>query len=139
MASIDLKTLARIVRIPPSAWDAIFPHGPIEGPHPEPWRSAVLGAGLVRDLVTSAAQVAERGEGSFTKTLLQSIDDWCGTGYPGWRPKPKRGGPIDREQLFLGALAAAVVLADSYDHNPEAAEALAAAAELLAGQVGHER
>lgn len=144
--AVNWKILAKFVSIPPEAWDAIIPHGPIAArvvtrrgdavalnPQPLPPHESVVGAQLLENLLVSAIIVvggrgAEEGAGA----LRTEIDDWCGTGWPGkWpRPKPPRG--WDDGLVFAGAALAAANLAAQYDHAPELQEALGAAAEQLA-------
>ena len=144
--SINWKEAARFVRIPASAYDAIFPHGPlglglhhnrpagveVAGPHPEPWREATLGAVMVNELLSHAISASGGREGgAVIERFLLDIDDWCGTGWPHWWPKPKGPRGLDLGQVFLGAAGAAALLADSFDHNPELQEALGRGFESL--------
>lgn len=143
MSNIDWKILSQVIKVPPQAWDFIFPHGPANhlregsGLRPESAEDlgASLGASLVLELWTGAVISAGGDSGSVGKQFLFEIEDWCGTMWPRWRPKPKGPRPWDDRAIFLGAAVAAAVLADSFDHNPEAQEVLGAAAERLAGQV----
>ena len=155
------KFLAEIGKIPPAAYDAIFPHGPIDAvllagsrvryvdvahrvdpgalvgfnPQPLPPREAAVGAALVGSLLHGAIIVVGGRDQDPGSTFLSEIEDWCGTGWPKKWPKPKPKG-WDQNLMFTGAALYAANLASQYDHNPPMQEALGSAAEQLMGQVG---
>ncbi len=144
--AVNWKILAKLVSIPPEAWDAIIPHGPVNArvvtrrfdavalnPQPLPPHESVVGAQLLENVLVSAIIiVGGKGAGEGAGALRAEIDDWCGTGWPRkWpQPKPRRG--WDESLVFAGAAVAAASLAEQYDHAPEMQEALGAAAEQLA-------
>lgn len=137
------KALARLGLIPPRAWDAVIPHGPVLAgaarrgdavalnPQPLPPVEAEVGADLMRGVLYGAIIVVGGRGASPGAALLEEIDDWCGTGWPRrWpRPKPPRG--WDDGQVLAAAAVTAAGLAAQYDHDPEMQEALGAAAERL--------
>ncbi len=137
------KFLAKIGAIPASAWDAIIPHGPVQGrlvhrlgaeaalnPQPLPPVEAQIGAVQLENLLVSAIIIVG-GRGG-TSAFMEDIDDWCGTGWPRKWPRPKSATDWDESVVFAGAALAAAGLADQYDHAPEMQEALGKAAEQLA-------
>lgn len=140
------KVLAHIGRIPPEAWDAIVPHGPVGrhvldrlgdvalNPQPLPPIEAAVGAKMVDTLLfTSIIIVGGRHP---SDAFLAEIDDWCGTGWPKKWPRPKRRGEWDEGQLFAGAALAAASLAEQYEHDAEMQKVLGVAAERLAARAG---
>ena len=154
------KFLAEIGKIPPGAYDAIFPHGPIDSlvagprarfaevahrfdpgalvglnPQPLPPREAAVGAALVGGLLHGAIIIEGGRDQDPGSAFLAQIEDWCGTGWPKRWPKPKPKG-WDQDLMFTGAALYAAHLASHYDHNPPMQEALGSAAERLMGQVG---
>lgn len=158
MASI-WKFLAQVGKIPPEAFDAIFPQGPFGpvltelrpesvagrrltpgsavglNPQPLPPREAAVGAALVGGLLHGAIIIQGGRDDDPGRAFLEEIDDWCGTGWPRKWPRPKPKG-WDQELMFTGAALYAAHLAGQYDHNPPMQEALGSAAEQLMGQVG---
>ncbi len=146
MASVSWRVLSTFVNIPPQAWDAIHPHGPVGAylggrrgdavslnPQPLPPIEAAVGAQLVENVLVSAIIiVGGRDTGEAAGLLRAEIEDWCGTGWPHKWPKPKSPRGWDDSQVFAGAALAAANLAAQYDHAPELQDALGAAAEQLA-------
>lgn len=155
MASI-WKFLAEIGKIPPEAYDAIFPQGPLElvlaGPQLRvsgltraaaptaeqaaafPAPEAAVGAALVGGLLHGAIIIEGGRDTEPGRAFLAEIEDWCGTGWPKKWPRPKPKG-WNRELMFTGAALYAAHLAAHYDHNPEMQAVLGAASEQLMGQV----
>ncbi len=140
------KSLAHVLRIPPQAWDAIVPQGPVWrvagrfeevelNPQPLPPREAAIGARMLESLLWSSIIIVGGRDGG-GRSLLDEIDDWCGTGWPKKWPKPKPRHDWDESQLFVGAALAAAALAEQYDHDPEMQETLGAAAERLLERAG---
>ena len=138
--------LAKIGAIPPEAYDAIFPQGPLQhghvvrqrgvevslNPQPLPPVEVEVGAVQLRNLLLSSIIiVGGRGGAS---AFMEDIDDWCGTGWPHRWPHPKASAGWDDSMVFAGAALAAAGLAAQYDHAPEMQEALGKAAEQLAAQ-----
>lgn len=140
------KFLAKIGAIPPQAWDAIVPQGPLRvtplvqrhgaeaslNPQPLPPVEVQVGALQLQNLLVSSIIIVggRGGVGAF----LEDIDDWCGTGWPRKWPRPTSPGGWDESLVLAGAALAAAGLADQYDHAPEMQEALGQAAERLAEQ-----
>lgn len=90
---------------------------------------------MVRALFDAAVQNGRR-EGIILEQFAAEIDDWCLTGWPRWWPKPGGPQPVDLSSVFAGATLAATVLAESFEHNKEAAEAFHVAADRLGEQLG---
>ncbi|HYN66636.1 MAG TPA: hypothetical protein VES93_07080 [Ornithinibacter sp.] len=148
--AVNWRVLAKFVSIPPEAWDAIIPHGPVTArvvprrvdavalnPQPLPPHESVVGAQLLENVLVSAIIiVGGKGAGEGAGVLRAEIDDWCGTGWPGKWPRPKQRRDWDQSLVFAGAALAAASLAEQYDHAPEMQEALGAAAEQLAEAAG---
>ena len=141
--ALNWKSLSKVVKIPPQAWDFIIPKGPVRGsfttrvdavalnPQPLPPAEAEVGSQLLQNVLYGAIiVVGGRGEGA-GKQFLDEIDDWCGTGWPRKWPWPRPPKGWDEGQVFAGAGIVAAALADQYDHDPEMQEALGAAAERL--------
>jgi hypothetical protein len=146
MAAVSWKILSTFANIPPQAFDAIHPHGPVSArlfsrrgdavslnPQPLPPIEAVVGAQLLENVLVSAIIIVSgRDTGEAAGLLRAEIDDWCGTGWPHKWPKPKPPKGWDDSQVFAGAALAAANLAAQYDHSPQLQDALGAAAEQLA-------
>lgn len=93
--------------------------------NPQPLPPGEVGTVLVSVLAERA--VLGGGYGSF----MEDIDDWCGTGWPHFVPKPKGGGPDPSPwQVFLGAAVAATVLAHGLD-GKDAEQVSAGAGKLF--------
>lgn len=140
--AVNWKVLARMGHIPPQAWDALIPQGPILSavhgrgeavalnPQPLPPLEAVVGAQLLQNVLTGAIIVVGGREGAGER-LLEDIDDWCGTGWPRKWPWPRPPEGWDEGEVFLGAAVAAAGIAEQYAHDAEMQDALGAAAERL--------
>jgi hypothetical protein len=133
------KSLARIASIPPEAWDALVPHGPVArvgedvalNPQPLPPHEEVVGARLL-DRILLCSIIVVGGRDGVGQRFLEDIEDWCGTGSPGKHPC----GGWDDAQVFAGAAVAAAALTEQYGHDAEMQDALGAAAERLADRAG---
>ena len=161
-----VRLLAALGKLPPSAWDAIFPHGPIGryaghvasraeqvelNPQPLPPKEVVFEAAAVARDVAYAAIAAEAAgaDGVSRRIVSSAVDDWCGTGphpFPwpkGWPfPWPPNGDPepdwdVSAVQV-VGALSLASVASRLADG--ETRKALSEGAErLLEAGLGGQR
>lgn len=132
--AIDKRLAAIIIKLMPQAADAIFPHGPkvaVPGVfaqvnevalNPQPLPPAELGSQLVHALLISS-QSNGSGKESMS-TFMLDLDDWCGTGYPKWWPKPKPGPRWNDGEFFAGAGLAILGLAEQFAHNPDVQKGL---------------
>lgn len=125
MRTIDI--LVAIGKIPPQAWDAIVPHGPLTkygagilekvalNPQPLPPKAAVSVAAveLAQRVSQMAIEANVRGENP-AGWVSELLDDWCGTGWPKKWPWPPGGPDPDPDPVYFkdGQLMGAVVLAD---------------------------
>jgi hypothetical protein len=149
---VNREFLAIVAKIHPEAWDAIVPRyaGVVRrswveqageqvglNPQPLPPKEAAIGARLLADLLDRAIIVVGGRGGDLGAAFLEEVDDWCGTGWPKWHPKPPRPpwGWDDRA-VFTGAALQAAVLSGQFDHNPELQETLLAAGERLGAAAG---
>jgi hypothetical protein len=154
-----IRLTAVLARIPPEAWDAIIPHGPVIrrmgaarrfGPilselNPQPLppkaRFLVASAAVAQELA-SAAVAAEAAGSDVSSVVARAVDEWCGTPrgrfpvpwprpfpFP-WPPDPEPHPEWDVEaSRVVGALTLAA-LASRLDDG-DAREALAGGAEKL--------
>lgn len=142
--ALNWKVLAKLGAIPPQAWDAVIPHGPVGhlwggvtyvhfgdeaglNPQPLPPRNVLTGARILEAIVLGRVAA-----GATADAFLMDIDDWCGTGWPKRWPLPPKAREWDESLVFAGAAAAAAQLAAQYDHFPEMQDALVKATEQLA-------
>lgn len=139
---MDREFFSLVAKIHPEAWDAIIPRYVGAGrrfgdevalnPQPLPPRDPEVGARLLADLLDRAIIVVG-GREDVTGRFLADVEDWCGTGWPRWFPKPPPPPwGRDEREVFTGAALQAAVLAGQFEHHPELQEALLAAAEQLA-------
>lgn len=141
---MDQRLLSIIVKVPPEAWDAIVPMGPLRerfatervgaqldkfALNPRTVSSAVMGARLVHAMFASNPPT-KAGMSAF----VEDLDNWCGTGYPRWWVKPPRGPRFDVTEFFLGAGLATLALAAGFEHNPELQTELGERGERLLAQ-----
>lgn len=143
---MDRELFSVVGRIHPEAWDAIIPRYVVAGhrrfgdevalnPQPLPPRAFSAGADLLAAVLHRAIIIQGGRDASPVDTFLADIEDWCGTGWPRWFPKPPPPpwGWEDRD-LFLGAALQAAALAGRFDHHPDLQEGLRSAADRLAAQ-----
>ena len=92
MASSIIRIAAAFGKIPPEAFDAIFPHGPVLShraaelnPQPLPPKQQLLvaSAAVAHDIAFAAVSAEAAGTGSAARLVARAVDDWCGT-----RPRP---------------------------------------------------
>ena len=92
MASSILRLSMFLGKLPPEAFDAIFPHGPVLArraadlnPQPLPPKEQLLvaSAAVAHDIAFAAVSAEASGSGSAGKLVTRAVDDWCGT-----RPRP---------------------------------------------------
>jgi hypothetical protein len=97
VASGILRLSMFLGKIPPEAFDAIFPHGPVLSrraadlnPQPLPPKEQLLmaSAAVAHDIAFAAVSAEAAGTGSAAKLVTRAVDDWCGT-HP--RPIPWPG------------------------------------------------
>ncbi len=98
-----------------------------------------IGYHQVHDMVRAAAARGEEGP----RWFLAEIEDWCGTGWPRWWPKPRRPWPWpwpdpdprswDEASMFLGAAVAAARMIDQFEDGTMQ-EILGAATDQLIDQ-----
>jgi hypothetical protein len=143
--------LLRVIgAIPPEAWDAIIPHGPVYrsradlaslNPQPLPPRDhfAVNAATMAHELVRMAVESEVQGKSS-AAFVTEFVDDWCGTSWPRkwpWPgPGPRHGGGPhpDPWEVSVGRVIGATVFASASGRlgETELAKTLQAGAEKLA-------
>jgi hypothetical protein len=145
---VNRDFLSLVATIHPEAWDALIPrylgshvaHGFDEvalNPQPLPPRAFGLGARVLADLLHGAIIIQGGRDGDAPSAFLADVEDWCGTRWPRWRPKPPPPPwGWDERDLFTGAALQAAVLAGRFEHDPEMQEALLTAAERLAQAAG---
>lgn len=153
-----VRLMAALGRIPPQAWDAIIPHGPIGrssfhaaskaslvelNPQPiPPGHELLLAAAAVAHDIAHTAVAAEAAgtEGGASKMVMRAVDEWCGTGpfpipWPGqwpfpWPPEPEPHPDWDvGASRVVGALTLASVASRLADG--EVREALSKGADRL--------
>jgi hypothetical protein len=141
--------LTIVAAIPPEAWDAIIPHGPVIrsrvdfvalNPQPLPPKDnfAVSAAMMATDLVRIAVEADVRGEP--TAFVKEFVDDWCGTPWPRkwpwpWPgPRPEEGPRPEPWDVQVGRVVGAAVLASAGSRlgQTELAKAFLDGAESLA-------
>jgi len=148
-----VQLLRVIAAIPPEAWDAIIPHGPVLrsradlvslNPQPLPPKDpfTVSAANMAQELVRIAVESEVQGK-SAVGFVKEFIDDWCGTPWPRkWpspRPGPRHEGPQpDPWEVTLGRVVGATVFASASGRlgETELAKALQVGAEKLAEAAG---
>ena len=154
-----VRLLGVLGRIPPQAWDAIIPHGPIGrasfhaaskaspvelNPQPiPPGHELLLAAAAVAHDIAHAAVAAEAaGTQGVNKMVMRAVDKWCDTGHPRfpipwpgpfpfpWPPEPAPHPEWDvGASRVVGALALASVASRLADG--EAQDALSKGADRL--------
>jgi hypothetical protein len=144
VASSIVRLAVVFGKIPPEAFDAIFPHGPvIKQRAAEPKSQLLLASATVAQDIASAAIGAQAsGSGSAARLVASAIDDWCGTRpphipipWPGpwpfpWPPEPEPHPDWDiGASRVVGALTLASVA--SRLGEGELQDALAKGAEQL--------
>jgi hypothetical protein len=151
VASSILQLSAVLRKIPPEAFDAIFPHGPVLkhraaelNPQPLPPKEQLLvaSAAVAQDIAFAAVSAQAAGSGSAARLVASAIDDWCGTRpphipipWPGpwpfpWPPEPEPHPDWDIGAMrVVGALSLASVA--SRLEEGELQDALAKGAEQL--------
>jgi hypothetical protein len=141
--------LTIVAAIPPEAWDAIIPHGPVIrsrvdfvalNPQPLPPKDnfAVSAAMMATDLGRIAVEADVRGEP--TAFVKEFVDDWCGTPWPRkwpwpWPgPRPEEGPRPEPWDVQVGRVVGAAVLASAGSRlgQTELAKAFLDGAESLA-------
>jgi hypothetical protein len=151
LASSILRLSVFLGKIPPEAFDAIFPHGPILShraaelnPQPLPPKQQLLvaSAAVAHDIAHAAVIAEAAGSGSPAKLVARAVDDWCGTRprplpipWPGpwpfpWPPEPE---PHPDWDIGLSRVVGALTLASvaSRLDEGELQDALAKGAEQL--------
>jgi hypothetical protein len=151
VASSIVRLAAVFGKIPPEAFDAIFPHGPVIrqraaelNPQPLPPKGRLLlaSAAVAQEIASAAVSAQASGSGSAARLVASAIDDWCGTRpphipipWPGpwpfpWPPEPEPHPEWDIGLMrVVGALSLASVA--SRMGEGEARDALAKGAEQL--------
>lgn len=121
---------AFIIAIDPRAADALIPKYTghrfaqhraaahrIAELNPQPLPPLEIGAALLGEVLQRATLGAVHdGPEGVAKLVSRDLDDWCGTGYPGWWLKRKKGG------FVLGGILGRIGLAggeSEYKPNPD--------------------
>ncbi len=149
MASSILRLSMFLGKLPPEAFDAIFPHGPVLArraadlnPQPLPPKEQLLvaSAAVAHDIAFAAVSAEASGSGSAGKLVTRAVDDWCGTRprpipWPGpwpfpWPPEPE---PHPDWDIGLSRVVGALTLASvaSRLEEGELQDVLARGAEQL--------
>ncbi len=94
------------------------PLPPREGPHPEPWRSAVLAQAIIEEAQMRYLYGAMLSDGhtnglmnNAASLISEAVDWWCGTPPPKWPfpwpfpwPPPWRSELVQPEELVIAAV-----------------------------------
>lgn len=119
------------------------PLPPKEGPHPDPWRSALVARTVIDQVVAQyrfaevmgGREQAERAVETIQSQIGEFVDDYCGTGAPRWPlpwPFPLGLEPADLDPVdLLVAGAQFQKAADSVANGPLQGDLSAAADKLL--------
>lgn len=136
LISLNPKIADVIPRGPQHAWSRADLVSLNPQPLPPGPPEMAIGYRQTQLLAQAAAGRGEEGG----RWLLSEIDDWCGTGWPKWWPKPPRPWPWpwpdsdpgswDEESMFLGAAVASAQLAGQFQ-DPSMQEMLGAATDRL--------
>lgn len=143
-----VRLMAILGRIPPEAWDAIVPQGPVEGswvelnPQPLPPGATLflVASATAGQAIAQATVVAEATRaGNPEQIVSDAVDEWCGTKGPfpwphpwplPWSADTESPGDLDVPgSRVVGALSMASVASRLLDG--EARRALSVGAERL--------